>query len=248
MSVPDHLDVNADVGEGFPFDRQLLDVISSANVACGFHAGDEESMRRLCRWCREKGVAIGAQVSYRDREGFGRRRVDIGYDQLRADIVQQMHALARAARSESAAIAYVKPHGALYNRVVSGEEQAAAVIDAVSTLDVPVLGLPGSALLRTAAEAGLGVRREFFADRGYRPDATLVPRTEPGALVTDAAEVATRVTRLVEHGTVIALDGTQTQVRADSICIHGDSPDAVGLARAVVSALEACGVAVRAVW
>jgi 5-oxoprolinase (ATP-hydrolysing) subunit A len=239
------LDLNADVGEGFPHDRELLEVVTSANVACGFHAGDAATMRQLCGWCAAGGVAIGAQVSYRDRAGFGRRPVEVGYDELRADIEEQLGALTLAAREEGTRVAYLKPHGALYSRVVGDRDQARAVVDAAGTMRLPVLGLPGSALLAMAADAGLRVVREFFADRGYTAEGTLVPRSSPGALLTDADEVARRVARLVETGTVAAVDGTEVRVLAASICVHGDTPDAVGLARAVAAALTARSVQIR---
>jgi UPF0271 protein len=243
-----HLDLNADVGEGFPHDRALLRFLSSANIACGFHAGDARSMRELCRWCRECGVAVGAQVSYRDREGFGRRSLDVGYDDLRADITEQLEALSRAAEQESGKVAYVKPHGALYNRVVSDEEQAAAVVDAVVGWGLPVLGLPGSRLLAAAEEAGLRPVREFFADRGYAADGTLVPRTSLGALVTDRELVAEKVAMLLETGRVQAVDGSTFPLEADSICVHGDTPDALGLAQTVAAVLDQHGVETRAPW
>jgi 5-oxoprolinase (ATP-hydrolysing) subunit A len=237
------LDLNADVGEGFPYDASLLEVVTSANVACGFHAGDEASMRWICELCASHGVAVGAQVSYRDRRGFGRRDVEIGYDDLLADIREQCASLREAAATAGVEVSYLKPHGALYHRVVRDHEQARAVVDGAGGL--PVLGMQGSTLLSLAREAGLGAFREFFADRGYRPDGQLVPRSDPGALVDRASDVGDRVGRLVDTGTVVAVDGTSVQVEAESICVHGDTADAVDLARAVAVTLEARSVALR---
>ncbi len=242
------MDLNADVGEGGDYDDELLAVITSANVACGFHAGDEETMRRLSGECARRGIAVGAQVSYRDREGFGRRPTEIGYDDLLADVLEQLAVLAAAAAAASAAVAYVKPHGALYNRVVADRRQARAVVAAAAAMRLPVLGLPGSVLLELAAERGLWVAREFFADRAYAPDGTLVPRSQPGALVSEAQAVAERTLLLLDSGTVIASDGAVVPVQADSICVHGDTADAPALAHAVVAALRERSIDLRAPW
>lgn len=240
--APSSLDLNADVGEGLPHDELLLGVITSANIACGFHAGDADTMRRLCEMCAERDVAVGAQVSYRDRAGFGRRDVEIGYDDLFDDLVAQRQMLNAAAAGAGVGVRYVKPHGALYNRTVWDPEQARAVVDAAAGL--PVLGLPGSLLLRQTVEAGVRGVREFFADRGYAPDGTLVPRSKPGALISAPTAVTERVTRLVDTQTVTAVDGSAVEVAAESICVHGDSEDAVGLARAAAAALIARGITI----
>ncbi len=237
------VDLNADIGEGFPHDESLLNVISSANVACGFHAGDAGTMRWLCELCAERGVAVGAQVSYRDRDGFGRRDVEIGYDDLLADLIEQRERLRAAAATAGVEVRYLKAHGALYNRAVWDQAQAQAVVDAADGL--PLLGLPGSALLRCLADSGGRGVREFFADRAYTADATLVPRSQPAALVTDVDAVTERVARLMNAGTVVACDGASLRVAADSICVHGDTPDAVALAGAVAATLAELGVAIR---
>ena len=248
-SGPPVIDLNADLGEGFGVwrlgdDEALLDVVSSANVACGFHAGDPVTMRRVCAGAVAAGVAVGAQVSYRDLAGFGRRFVDVPAAELTADVLYQLAALDGIARTAGTRVRYVKPHGALYNAVVTHEQQARAVVDAVLAYDpsLPLLGLPGSRLLRLAADAGLGTVAEGFADRGYTPEGTLVPRSEPGALVHDEAAVAERVVRMATEGTVVAVDGTLVDVPVASVCLHGDTPGAVRLARAVRSALTAAGV------
>ena len=253
MSAPGtrRIDLNADLGEGFGVwrlgdDDALLGVVSSANVACGFHAGDPLTMRTVCASAVAGGVSIGAQVAYRDLAGFGRRFVDVAPDELTADVLYQLAALDGVARSAGGRVSYVKPHGALYNAVVHHERQARALVDAVSAYDpgLAVLGLPGSALLRLAGEAGLRTVPEGFADRGYTPDGTLVPRGEPGAVVRDPAAVAGRAVRMAADGTVLAVDGTPVRVGVESVCVHGDTPGAVGLARSVRAALESAGLTV----
>jgi UPF0271 protein len=233
------VDLNADLGESFGAwtlgdDDALLDVVTSANVACGFHAGDPSVLRRVCAGAAERGVVVGAQVGYRDLAGFGRRRIDVAPADLEADVVYQIGALEGCCRAAGIAVRYVKPHGALYHACLDDEAQAGAVIAAVTAYggSLPVLGLPGSALLRLAADAGLAAVAEGFADRGYTPAGRLVPRGEPGALLADPAAVATQAVRLA--GDVA------------SICVHGDSPGAVDSARAVCAALNGAGVRLAA--
>ncbi|MEU6474679.1 5-oxoprolinase subunit PxpA [Streptomyces massasporeus] len=247
------IDLNADLGEGFgrwrlTDDEQLLSVVTSANVACGFHAGDAVTMRRVCELAAERGVRIGAQVSYRDLAGFGRRAMDVPPAELAAEVAYQIGALEVFARAAGARVAYVKPHGALYNRVVHDEEQAAAVVDGVLLADaaLPVLGLPGSRLLELAGKAGLPVVAEAFADRAYTDAGTLVPRTLEGAVVTDPDAVVERSLGLARSGEVLSRSGTRVEVRARSLCLHGDTPGAVDLARRVRERLAACGVRVEA--
>ncbi|MET9869852.1 5-oxoprolinase subunit PxpA [Streptomyces sp. NPDC006386] len=247
------IDLNADLGEGFgrwrlTDDEQLLSVVTSANVACGFHAGDAVTMRRVCALAAERGVRIGAQVSYRDLAGFGRRAMDVPPAELAAEVAYQIGALEVFARAAGARVAYVKPHGALYNRVVHDEEQAAAVVDGVLLADgtLPVLGLPGSRLLELAAKAGLPVVTEAFADRAYTDAGTLVPRSQEGAVVTDPEAVVERSLGLARSGEVVSRSGTRIEVRARSLCLHGDTPGAVDLARRVRERLESSGVRVEA--
>ncbi|GAA1942477.1 5-oxoprolinase subunit PxpA [Nocardioides marmoribigeumensis] len=227
------VDLNADLGEGVTDDAGLLALVTSANVACGFHAGDDETMRVVCEGAAEAGVRIGAQVSYDDREGFGRRPLDVAYDVLRAQVAEQVGLLDEIARAAGTLVSYVKPHGALYNRVVDHEEQAAAVLDGSG--DLPVLGLPGGALLRLAAEAGRATYTEGFPDRGYlEPQGgvvRLVPRDQPGALVEEPEEIARRAVGLAAD--------------VHSVCVHGDGPTAVEAARAVRAALLGAGFALR---
>jgi 5-oxoprolinase (ATP-hydrolysing) subunit A len=247
------VDLNSDLGESFGRwtlgdDAAMLDIVTSANVACGFHAGDPSTLRKTCALAADAGVVVGAQVGYRDLAGFGRRFIDVEPGQLADDIVYQMGALEAMCRVAGTAVRYLKPHGALYNAIVHHERQAAAVVAAVRDYDptLPVLGLPGSAFLRAAADAGLRTVSEFFVDRGYTPEATLVPRDRDGALLHDPDEVTERVLRLVEDGVVVAVDGSRVPVAADSLCVHGDSPGAVEMAGAVRAGLERAGVPLAA--
>ncbi|GGS03920.1 UPF0271 protein [Streptomyces aureoverticillatus] len=247
------IDLNADLGEGFgrwrlTDDEELLSVVTSANVACGFHAGDAVTMRRVCERAAERGVRVGAQVSYRDLAGFGRRAMDVPPAELAAEVAYQIGALEVFARAAGTRVAYVKPHGALYNRVVHDMEQAGAVVEGVLLADdrLPVLGLPGSRLLEAADKAGLPVVTEAFADRAYTDEGTLVPRGTDGAVITEADAVVERSIGLARFGAVTSHAGRRIAVRARSLCLHGDTPGAVGLARQVRARLEAAGVRVEA--
>lgn len=243
------IDLNADLGEGFGAwrlgdDQALLAIVTSANIACGYHAGDPLTLRQCCAGAVAHGVAIGAQVSYRDLAGFGRREMDVPSDELTAEVLYQIGALDGIARAAGGRVRYVKPHGALYNRIARDPVQASAVASAVAAYDqsLPLLSLPGSAAARAAASAGLPVAAEAFADRAYTREGTLVSRREPGAVLTNPGEVAERALAMVTHGTVVSADGHVVPVRAESICVHGDTPGAVELARAVRKSLEAAGV------
>jgi UPF0271 protein len=243
------IDLNSDLGESFGRwelgdDEAVLGLVTSANVACGFHAGDPSVLLRTCEQAAQRGVVVGAQVSYRDLAGFGRRFIEMDAAELTAEVVYQIGALQGICAVAGTTVRYVKPHGALYNAVVHHESQAAAVVEAVRRYDpsLAVLGLPGSVLLGLAEEAGLQTVAEAFADRGYTSTGTLVPRSERGALLHDPEEVATRMVRLVTEGRITAVDGTEIVVRADSVCVHGDSPGAVEMATAVRKALTGAGV------
>ncbi|MGV9292244.1 LamB/YcsF family protein [Streptomyces sp. NPDC003719] len=247
------IDLNADLGEGFgrwtlTDDDALLSVVTSANVACGFHAGDPAVMRRVCALAAERGVRIGAQVSYRDLAGFGRRAMDVPAAELAAEVAYQIGALRVFAEAAGAQVAYVKPHGALYNRTVHDSEQAAAVVAGVRLAggDLPLLGLPGSRLLAAAEDAGLTGVAEAFADRAYTPEGTLVPRREADSVVTDGDAVVRRALAFAVDGAVEAVDGSAVAVAARSLCVHGDTPGAAGIAARVREALEAAGVGVGA--
>ena len=247
------IDLNSDVGESYGRwelgdDAAVLGVVTSANVACGYHAGDATTLRRTCALAAEHGVVVGAQVGYHDLAGFGRRFIDMDPVELADDILYQIGALEALARVSGTAVRYVKPHGALYNAVVEHESQARAVVDAVRTYDpaLPLVGLPGSVLLATAERAGLRTIREAFADRAYTPQGTLVPRREAGAVLSDPAEVARRVVQMVVDGHVDAIDGSRVTVHAESVCVHGDSPGAVAMAQRIRSDLAAAGVELEA--
>ncbi len=247
------IDLNADLGEGFGVwrlgdDDAMLGIITSANIACGFHAGDPAGLLRVCEAATEHGVSIGAQVGYRDLAGFGRRFIDVTADELLADVVYQIGALQALAGAVGSTVAYVKPHGALYNTIVTNRQQAAAVAQAVMLVDatLPVLGLVGSAFFDEAHLRGLRTVSEAFADRAYRPDGQLVSRREPGAVLHDPAVIAERTALMVTTGQVSAIDGSPVGVRVESVCVHGDSPGAVRIAAAVKDRLEAQGVDVKA--
>jgi UPF0271 protein len=219
-----HIDLNADLGEEVTDDAGLLAVVTSANVACGFHAGTPEIMRTVCAEAARRGVVVGAQVSYRDRANFGRVAHDVAYDVLREEVAEQVGVLATIASAAGTSVRYVKPHGALYHRVTDDPEQAAAVL--AGSGDLAVLGFPGSRLLGLAADAGRASYHEGFPDRGYR-DGRLVDRAEPGALLGDADAIARQAVSLAPT--------------VASLCVHGDSPGAVAHAHAVRRALTEAG-------
>jgi UPF0271 protein len=243
------IDLNSDLGEGFGRwslgdDDALLDVVTSANVACGFHAGDARIMRRVCERAAASGVVIGAQVGYRDLPGFGRRFIDIEPEVLTQEVIYQVGALEAFARTAGSRVRYVKPHGALYNAIVHHEEQAAAVVQAVLDYDatLPVLGLPGSAWLRLAEDAGLRAVHEAFADRAYTPQGTLVSRRLPGSVLHDPDDIARRCVAMASGAPVADVEGGALRLTPASICVHGDTAGAVDIARGVRRALSDAGV------
>ncbi|MFI7662456.1 LamB/YcsF family protein [Micromonospora parva] len=238
------MDLNADLGEGFGIwrlgdDDALLDLVTSANVACGFHGGDPSTMRRVCEGAARRGVAVGAQVGYRDLAGFGRRHIAYDFAELRDEVTYQLGALDAFCRLFRTRVRYLKPHGALYHAASIDESQAAAVVAAVTGYnpELPVLCLPGSTLAQLAVGAGLPVVAEAFADRAYLPNGALVPRGTPGAVITDPEQVAERAVRMATHRSVVAVDGTVIPCSVDSICVHGDTPGAVSAAELVRAAL-----------
>jgi len=254
MQRPDVvLDLNSDLGEGLGIwrlgdDEAMLELVTSANMACGFHAGDPTIMRRVCAEAVRRGVAIGAQVGYRDLVGFGRRPIDVEPAELTNDVVYQIGALDAFARIAGDRVRYVKPHGALYNTIVTDAGQAGAVVEAVRLYDpaLPVLGLPGSQWLSQAATAGLTAVPEGFADRAYTPDGRLVSRRQRGAVLHDPDAIAARCVELARTGKVRAVDGSVVDMPVRSLCIHGDTPGAVEIGRRVRSALVEAGVVLRA--
>lgn len=243
------IDLNADLGEGLGRwsmgdDDALLTIVTSANVACGFHAGDPTIMRRVAAGAATHGVAVGAHVSYRDQVGFGRRFIDMEPDTLRDEVAYQICALQGMARLGGRRVRYVKPHGALYNAIVEHEAQAQAVVAAVAECDdsLVLLGLPGSAVLRLAREAGLGTAHEAFADRAYTPEGHLVPRGAAGAVLHDPELIARRCVAIAQGEAIRDVNGDPLHVRADSLCVHGDTPGAVAIAGRVRAALESSGI------
>jgi UPF0271 protein len=243
------IDLNVDIAEGFGAwriadDDALLTVVSSANIACGFHAGDPGTMRRACVQAVKHGVTIGAHVGYRDLAGFGRRHIDIAPADLVDDVLYQLGALSGIAAVAGGVVRYVKPHGALYNVIGHDDGQAGAVVEAVRLFDptLAVLGMPGSRWLALAADTGLETVTEAFADRAYTPAGTLVSRREAGAVVSDPAAVAARAVRFAIEGTVEAIDGTVLEMRARSVCVHSDTPGSLALARAARAGLVSAGV------
>jgi len=251
MSPLFQIDLNADLGEGSDAwessaDRKLLGLVSSASVACGFHAGDPVRMRRIVIEAARLGVSVGAHPGYPDREGFGRRELNATPDEITAYVTSQVGALIGCATAEGVRVRYVKPHGALYNRAARDPDTARAVAEAVRKVDasLAVLGLAGSGMVGAARAAGLRAVPEAFLDRGYAVDGSLLPRDQPGAVIADPDLAAERALRLVREGTIAAVDGSPLHLRAESFCVHGDGPRAVELLSTVRAALEGAGVTV----
>ncbi|MDH5150662.1 LamB/YcsF family protein [Kocuria palustris] len=246
------IDLNADCGESLtswsmPDGAEILEVVSSANVACGFHAGDPSVARETCRIASQRGAVIGAHVSYDDLKGFGRRFIDVVPSELTDQVIYQIGALQACARSVGAQVRYVKPHGALYNTIVHHEAHAGAVVRALAELgdELPILVLPDSEIERQAAAAGIPTVREAFADRAYTPEGRLVSRRVEGSVLHDPAEISVRVVQMATQRTVTAIDGSTISVDAESICVHGDTPGALEIARQVSAALSKAGVEQR---
>jgi UPF0271 protein len=247
------VDLNADLGEGFGIwelgdDDAMLEIVTSANVACGFHAGDPVRLASTCQSAAACGVRVGAQVGYHDLAGFGRRYIDVEAAELTADVIYQIGALQALARTAGTTVGYVKPHGALYNTIVKDRDQARAVAEAVHAVDpaLPVLGLSGSVFFDEARRLGLRTVAEAFADRAYRPDGQLVSRREKGAVLHDPNQIAERVATMVASGRVTTANGSTIDVEVESVCVHGDSPGAVEIATAVRKRLLADGVELAA--
>ena len=246
------IDINSDLGESFGAwkmgdDSAMLDVVSSANVACGFHAGDPAGILKTVKAAAERGVAIGAHVGYRDLAGFGRRNMDPSSEELIGDVIYQIGALQGLAKAAGTRVTYVKPHGALYNTIAIDARQAADVIAAIRAIDpsLVLMALAGSQLVEQARGAGLTVVAEAFADRAYTPEGNLVSRREKGSVLHDPELVAQRMLRMVRDGVIEAIDGTITKIDAQSICVHGDSPGAVAIAQRLRALLEQSGLAVQ---
>lgn len=247
------IDLNSDLGEGYGAwslgdDVALLEVVSSANVACGFHAGDPTTIARTVATAIERGVRVGAQVSYPDLAGFGRRRIDVAPADLCADVLYQVGAVAGFCRVAGGQLSYVKPHGALYNTICDDERQAGAFVSALLKWPdpLPLLILPGSVAATMAAESGVEVVGEGFADRAYTPAGRLVSRSVDGAVLHDVPVIVERALGMVREERVVAADGTQVSTAIRSLCVHGDTPGAVEIARRLRTALTETGVAIKA--
>ena len=243
------MDLNSDLGESFGAwrmgdDTAMLDIVSSANMACGFHAGDAAGILATLKAAKARGVVIGAHVAYRDLSGFGRRNMDVASGDLVADVIYQIGALQGLAQAAGTSVQYVKPHGALYNTIAQDKRQAMDVINAIKAINpkLVLMALAGAPLIAWARDAGLCVVAEAFADRGYTPDGALVSRREPGAVLHDENLIAQRMLTLVRDGVIEAVDGSLVRVQADSICVHGDSPGAVAIARNIRQRFEQEGV------
>jgi UPF0271 protein len=243
------IDLNADLGEGAGSDEALLGLVSSANIACGWHAGDAKTMRQCVRWAIEHGVAIGAHPSFPDRENFGRSTMHLPPDEIVANVLYQVGALAAIVKAEGGKLSHVKPHGQLYNQAVKEPELADALCEAVRRFDPSLrfFGLAGSGMIDAARRAGLTPVEEVFADRGYMPDGSLVPRSQPGALIEDEEQSLAQTLSLVRDRKVTAIDGSTVPVNAQTVCLHGDGAHALAFARRIRDRLQQEGIAVRAV-
>ena len=246
------IDLNSDLGESYGAwrmgdDAAMLAVVSSANIACGFHAGDPAGIFRTVKAAADNGVVIGAHVSYPDRVGFGRRDLDATSEELIADVIYQIGAIKGIAAAAGTTVRYVKPHGALYNRIAHDARQGQAVIDGVRAVDpsLVLMGLANAPILDLARKSGLSVVAEAFADRAYTPKGELVSRREAGSVLHDAERIADRMVQLAREGTLEAIDGSTIRIEAQSICVHGDSPGAVAIAQEIRRRFTAEGVAIR---
>ncbi|MEB0056245.1 5-oxoprolinase subunit PxpA [Variovorax sp. LG9.2] len=242
------IDLNADLGEGAGSDEALLALVSSANIACGWHAGDAKTMQQCVRWAIRHSVAIGAHPSFPDRENFGRSTMHLPPDEITAGVLYQIGALAAIVKAEGGTLAHVKPHGQLYNQAAKEPELAAAICEAVRRFDpsLKFFGLAGSGMIDAARKAGLTPVEEVFADRGYQPDGSLVPRSQPGALIEDEAQSLAQTLSLVRDHQVTAIDGSIVAVNAQTVCLHGDGAHALAFAKRIRERLLEEGIAVHA--
>lgn len=252
MDRPLSVDLNADLGEGYgPWvmgdDAAMLDIVTSANIACGGHASDPETMYRTLVMARERGIVVGAHPSYPDREGFGRRRLPSTPGEIERFVAAQVGQLIAIAALAGTRVSYVKPHGALGNVAAAEADVAAAILKAVRAVDpgLAILAISGTVLEQSARELGMRVFSEIFADRGYTPEGHLVPRNQPGAMISDAGGATDRILAFLDSGRMPAVDGSLIALEVDSICIHGDSAHAVHMARHLHEALSARGIAIR---
>ena len=249
--MPLTIDLNADLGEGFGDsharqDEALLDLVSSANIACGFHAGDAITMRDTVRAAKLRGVTIGAHPSYPDVPGFGRRELGLPAKEISRHVAYQIRALREVCGAESAKLSYVKPHGALYNRAARDRDAATAVVSAMRDVEasLTLLGLAGSEMARAADRAGIAFASEAFVDRAYQSDGTLVPRNQPDAVIHDVKGAVQRAVMLVKGQTITADDGSELHIVAQSLCVHGDNADASAILRSLNARLKESGVTI----
>ncbi|WP_313774057.1 5-oxoprolinase subunit PxpA [Enterobacter huaxiensis] len=242
------IDLNADLGEGGSADAELMTLVSSVNIACGFHAGDAPTILTSVRNAVKNGVAIGAHPSFPDRENFGRTAMDLPPETVYAQVLYQIGALEAIVRAENGVLRHVKPHGMLYNQAAKDPALADAIARAVRDCNPALIlvGLAGSELIRAGERLGLTTRQEVFADRGYQPDGSLVPRTQPGALITDEERALAQTLEMVRSGHVTAIDGTSAAVKADTVCLHGDGEHALQFARRLRAAFAEQGICVSA--
>ncbi|MGJ7614766.1 MULTISPECIES: 5-oxoprolinase subunit PxpA [unclassified Variovorax] len=243
-----HIDLNADLGEGAGSDEALLALVSSANIACGWHAGDARTMQQCVRWALQNGVAIGAHPSFPDRENFGRSTMHLPPDEIVANVLYQVGALAAIVKAEGGTLAHVKAHGQLYNQAVKEPELAEALCEAVRRFDpsLKFFGLAGSHMIDAARRTGLTPVEEVFADRGYMPDGSLVPRSQPGALIDSEEQSIAQTLSMVRDHRVTAIDGSTVPMNAQTVCLHGDGAHALAFARRIRERLQQEGIAVRA--
>ncbi|MFI8415404.1 5-oxoprolinase subunit PxpA [Serratia sp. NPDC078593] len=242
------VDLNADLGEGGMNDRALLKLVSSANIACGFHAGDAQTMRQSVRWALQYGVAIGAHPSFPDRQNFGRTRMQLPPETVYAQVVYQLGALAAIARAEGGVMVHVKPHGMLYNQAAQEPALAEAIAQAVWAVDpaLRLVGLAGSELIRAGEKRGLATRQEVFADRGYQADGSLVPRGMPGALIEDDEQALQQTLDMVRHHRVRSVEGNWAAVQAETVCLHGDGEHALDYAQKLRDSFKKYNISVSA--
>lgn len=244
-----NIDLNADLGEGCGGDYELLQLVSSANIACGFHAGNAETMLQSVRWARQFGVAIGAHPAFPDRENFGRSVMQLSPESVYAQMLYQIGALKAIVESEGGHLTHVKPHGMLYNQAARDGQLAEAIARAVKAVDARLLlvGLANSESIRAARRHGLATREEVFADRGYLADGSLVPRGQAGAMIEDEEQAIARTLSMVQQGSVESISGERVALRAQTVCLHGDGPHALAFARRLRDAFAAQGIAVSSV-
>lgn len=240
------IDLNCDMGEGCVNDAALMDFVSSVNIACGFHAGDADTMRRTVDLALEKGVAIGAHPGYRDRADFGRTQMSLPLDEVREIVVEQINDLREICTQAGAVLRHVKPHGALYNQAAKDPALSRVIAEAVNDIDPDLVyfGLAGSVMIAEAKNSGLRTAGEVFADRTYWPDGSLTPRSEPNALIARPDDAVSQVMQMIEKNTVTAVDGSVVPIKAETVCIHGDGQNALAFAQAVFARLTHAGITV----